>query len=241
MSRGFSIRTMSVVAGLATAVLSSTYYLMKLRQECGATPLLSCALRQAVGWGRSAETDKDGRVLEDATAAAERHRREREDAERRIRTAEELRKAAEEKLAANEARKLAEQKERAAEDARKKAAEEMVLAALDGMWQGVYSGGQNPRPVNFVMTLQVHGNSCRGRIEEPNTFGHPSAARLYANVECRLVAVRPQRLVFRKTYDGTGGQSHSVDYDGEISVDGRSVTGSWRIGTLSGPFSLARQ
>lgn len=241
MGRAFSVRTISVLAAIMAAVLSSTYYLIKLRQECGAIPLLACAMRQAVGLSEPGRSNEIDRASDEARRAAEQYKREREEAERRARAADEARRAAEERRAAEDARRLAEQKERAADEARKVAGQYAALADLGGMWQGVYAGGLNPRPVNFVMTLQVYGNTCRGRIEEPNTFGHPSAPRLYANVECRLVVGRPPRLVFRKVYDGTGGQSHSVDYDGEISLDGRSVTGTWRIGTLSGGFSLIKQ
>jgi hypothetical protein len=96
--------------------------------------------------------------------------------------------------------------------------------------------------VEFTMTLEVHGDTCRGRIEEPNTFGAPSVRHLYADVECQLVdGTLSPRLMLKKTYDGTGGQTHSVDYLGDLSADGRSVTGSWRLGTLSGRFSLTKQ
>lgn len=122
------------------------------------------------------------------------------------------------------------------------AAAQTVLADLDGTWRGVYTyATQNQPPVEFVMTMQVQGDTCRGRIEEANTFGHPSAPSLFANVECQLIVGKiPPRLVFRKVYDGTGGQFHAVDYDGEISVDRRGVTGTWRLGTQSGRFSLTR-
>lgn len=78
-------------------------------------------------------------------------------------------------------------------------------------------------------------------MEEPNTFGHPSAPKLYANVECRLlVGSGPPRLVLRKVYDGTGGQSHAVHYEGDLSWDGRTVNGNWRIGATTGRFSLTK-
>jgi hypothetical protein len=49
------------------------------------------------------------------------------------------------------------------------------------------------------------------------------------------------RLILKKTYDGMGGQTHPVDYLGDLSPDRRSVTGTWRIGTQSGRFSLTKQ
>lgn len=235
MGRALSIRTMYLLAGLAAAVLSGSYSLIKLRQECGAVPLVAC-VQQALGAREPGAIDRDGRAAEEARRSVEQSRREREEAERRIRAAEDARRVAEEKRAAEQARRLAEEKERTVG-----AGQYAALPDLGGTWRGVYAGGLNQRPVDFVMTLQV-GNTCRGRIEEPNTFGHPSAPKLYANVECRLQSSGGQsRLMFRKVYDGTGGQSHSVDYDGEVSLDGRRVTGTWRVGTLSGTFSLIRQ
>ena len=123
------------------------------------------------------------------------------------------------------------------------ASDRIDLSDLDGVWRGMYTySDQAQRPVEFTMTLQTTGNRCRGRIEEPNTFGHPSAPRLYAYVDCQLVVGRgPPRLMFRKVYDGTGGQSHGVDYDGEIASDLRGITGTWRLGTQAGRFSLIRQ
>jgi len=118
-----------------------------------------------------------------------------------------------------------------------------TLADLDGVWRGVYSYvSLDRRPVEFVLCLRAQGDACRGRSEEPNTFGHPSAALLLADVDCRLLAGKDaSRLMLRKVYDGTGGQFHAVDYEGSVSQDRRSVAGTWRIGTRSGRFSLAKQ
>jgi hypothetical protein len=120
---------------------------------------------------------------------------------------------------------------------------QLALAGLAGSWQGVYSYPDQGRDaVAFAMTLEVRGDTCRGRTEEPNSFAEPSVAYLYADVECQLAGgTLSPRLLFRKTYDGTGGQTHSVDYIGEVSPDGRSVTGTWRVGTQSGRFSLTKQ
>jgi hypothetical protein len=117
------------------------------------------------------------------------------------------------------------------------------LGELDGMWWGMYTyADRAKRPVEFTIDIRVAGSSCQGRIEEPNTFGDPLVPRLYANTDCRLLIGGGQpRLMFRKTYDGTGGQSHSVDYEGEVASDGRGITGVWRIGTQSGRFSLIKQ
>jgi hypothetical protein len=118
-----------------------------------------------------------------------------------------------------------------------------VLAGLAGTWRGAYFyANSRQRPVEFVLTLEVEGGVCRGRTEEPNTFGHRSAPKLFASVQCSLTTGTGfPRLVMRKVYDGTGGQSHAVDYVGELSADGRSLTGTWSLAGGSGSFRLSRQ
>lgn len=118
MGRTFSIRTMYLIAAFGAAILSGAYYLIKLREECGSVPLVACTM-QALGLSErvtTAEPGADGG--RSARQAAEQHKREREEAERRVRAAEKVREALdEEKRAAERARKLAEEKERAAADA----------------------------------------------------------------------------------------------------------------------------
>jgi hypothetical protein len=117
-----------------------------------------------------------------------------------------------------------------------------ALADLTGTWRGAYSYSNPGRPVEFVLTLEVAGGACHGRTEEPNTFGHPSAPKLFANIQCSLTTgPGPPRLAMRKVYDGTGGQSHGVDYVGELSADGRSITGTWSLAGSSGRFTLSTQ
>jgi hypothetical protein len=118
-----------------------------------------------------------------------------------------------------------------------------AAAALAGTWKGFFFySNPSRRPVAFTLTLEVFGGICRGRTEEPNTFGNRVEPKLFANVECSLIAgSAPPRLALRKVYDGTGGQSHGVDYIGEVSPDGRSITGTWTLPGGSGRFSLSRQ
>ena len=51
----------------------------------------------------------------------------------------------------------------------------------------------------------------------------------------------PGRLItINKTYDGTGGVSHSVIYSGTVSVDMRSITGRWAVNNARGNFTMSR-
>jgi hypothetical protein len=70
-----------------------------------------------------------------------------------------------------------------------------VLAGLAGTWQGVCSYPERGRdPVAFTMTLEVRGDTCRGRTEEPNTFGAPSVTHLYATWSAKWSTARFRRV-----------------------------------------------
>lgn len=111
---------------------------------------------------------------------------------------------------------------------------------MTGVWRGTYTYA-NGKAVPFTLTLASSGKSCQGRIEEPNTFGDKSAQNLYASITCNAGEIEPeQNFSFVKTYDGTGGQNHSVHYNGVLSRGGDELTGTWRIKDTRGSFRLAR-
>ena len=99
-------------------------------------------------------------------------------------------------------------------------------------WRGSYSYPDGKRSVAFTLTLSGSQGSVSGRTTERNTFGNKSASHLYGNVRGTISG---SSIAFTKTYDGTGGVSHSVEYRGSIS--GNSMSGTWTIGRTSGGFS----
>jgi len=103
-------------------------------------------------------------------------------------------------------------------------------------WEGTYwyAPGSREKPVNFVLEATIEGSRLAGKITEPNTFGDPSAALLYARVEGTLTG---RHLRFRKSYDGTGKVDHSVEYEGVMDAN-REVRGVWRISETTGRFEL---
>lgn len=103
---------------------------------------------------------------------------------------------------------------------------------LARVWTGYYHYNDGRQPVPFRMTLQVNGNSFRGRVTEPATFG-TGASMLSADVVGTITA---DKVTFTKTYDGTGGQTHPVQYYGTLSADGTKISGGWLIETMSGTF-----
>lgn len=114
-----------------------------------------------------------------------------------------------------------------------------ITGTLSGIWNGSYSYPDGRSSVPF--TFYFESNVCRGRSEEPNTFGNRSASKLYGNLQCATNTISPgQSISIKKTYDGTGGVSHSLDYTGIVSADLRQISGQWVIGGSRGPFIMRR-
>jgi uncharacterized caspase-like protein len=111
---------------------------------------------------------------------------------------------------------------------------------ISGVWNGTYSyASGNKPPVNF--TVSFGPNGCAGHSQEPNTFGNKSAAKLFANLTCSDAVLLPGHLItINKTYDGTGGVSHSVVYTGTVSADMRSISGRWVVNSAHGNFTMSR-
>ena len=113
---------------------------------------------------------------------------------------------------------------------------------IGGRWIGhyYYAGQQaNRAPVEFEMEVDVVApGQFRARICEPNTFGTRGVPFLYANVSGEIT---DQGLRFTKTYDGTGGQNHSVLYVGTFNRGWTMMVGTWRIDDrTTGRFDLRR-
>lgn len=108
---------------------------------------------------------------------------------------------------------------------------------LTGVWFGEYSYPLGHPPVSFIANIDDRHGEISGRIDEPNSIGMPFADRLYA----RLTGTRHEGyVILTKTYDGTGGVTHSVAYTGEIDAEGNTIEGIWRVAGWSGRFSMTR-
>ncbi len=97
-----------------------------------------------------------------------------------------------------------------------------------GTWNGQYGYNEMRRPnVNFKLTITgVDGNRFSGMISEPATFGDGTSRFLFAGVRG---TVKGGIVSFVKTYDGTGGQTHSVNYQGTLEPASRAINGGWTI------------
>lgn len=107
--------------------------------------------------------------------------------------------------------------------------------ALAGEWRGVYLGGGAPN--EFDITLTQRGQQLTGTTTERNVFTGGAAQFLLATV---VGSVNGDRMALTKTYDGTAGVSHSVEYEGRIQPGGRRIVGTWRIGATTGAFEMVR-
>jgi uncharacterized caspase-like protein len=110
---------------------------------------------------------------------------------------------------------------------------------LTGSWKGHYEypSGSGRTGVDFTQDLTFSQGLVTGYISEPNTFGDKTSKNLYASFSG---AVSGNDIKWVKTYDGTGGVSHSVTYQGKLDRAARKIVGKWQIGAgWSGPFELS--
>lgn len=110
--------------------------------------------------------------------------------------------------------------------------------SLTGIWQGLYSYANADR-VAFTATLIETGSHVSGSTHEScTTRGRRSALTLFALIDG---ARRGSILSFAKQYDGSGGWTHTVAYEGAINADATEIEGTWRVnGGISGRFLMTR-
>lgn len=111
-----------------------------------------------------------------------------------------------------------------------------AAAELTGVWKGRYFYGPKSKleSVPFEIRMRQSGEKITGLVIEPNTFGDSSAKELRASLQGNLD--KNGELNFIKTYDGSGGASHSVRYKGKLEES--SVKGTWHIGKSEGRFEM---
>ncbi len=113
--------------------------------------------------------------------------------------------------------------------------------SVDGDWVGQYHYPKEERkPVQFSLTLRQTGMGFVGRSTEPNTFGDKTSSMLFANIEGEM---KPDGHVsFKKQMDGTAGAKHFILYEGQMSKDKKTVSGTWSIPeSWSGSFEMSRR
>lgn len=102
----------------------------------------------------------------------------------------------------------------------------MVTDNLTGVWHGLYSYDFAAGPIYFVATLLCGGSWLSGTSHEAINEIHGQTLTLFAAIEGHIEG---QNVSFVKTYDGTGGWSHMVPYQGVLSTDKSEIEGTWHI------------
>lgn len=110
---------------------------------------------------------------------------------------------------------------------------------MTGLWHGtfVYPAFAGPT-TPFVANIVETDGRLAGTTMEPNLIsGLPGEE---GELEAAIAGTRQARAVdFIKTYDGKV-VDNSVDYVGQLSGDGRTVTGVWSYEAWDGTFEMHR-
>ena len=109
---------------------------------------------------------------------------------------------------------------------------------LTGVWHGLYSYRLHREPVYFVATLIDAGSFISGTTHESEVGETGAPLTLFATIEGTAAQ---GDVVFTKTYDGSNGWTHGVDYVGSLSADACEIEGRWTIGRKAeGRFLMIR-
>jgi hypothetical protein len=117
-------------------------------------------------------------------------------------------------------------------------AEAQVGTGLAGDWQGGYISSDGADVNTFNVKLAQAGGAISGTIYEVNAFGDTSRALFLTSTFNGTVSGRQVR--FTKTYDGSGGASHSVTYSGTLEANNRRVRGTYNASGATGTFEMVR-
>lgn len=112
---------------------------------------------------------------------------------------------------------------------------------LTGVWTGEfkYPADSDRDPVKFQLVLIQDGKTIAGFMKEPNTFGkRKDEPYLHAVIKGTFDA-KTGKIKFTKTYDGTGGESHDVAYEGKLEKS--KVDGTWKIDDYGGKFTMEKK
>jgi hypothetical protein len=108
---------------------------------------------------------------------------------------------------------------------------------LDGAWRGAYISDNGVDINTFDVTFDQSGTTLNGTVLEVNIMGDSKTLFLTSTLAGKREGARVR---FTKTYDGSGGVSHSVAYEGMIDATGRRIVGTYDAGGSGGEFEIAR-
>ncbi|MEM6585527.1 MAG: hypothetical protein AAF692_07205 [Pseudomonadota bacterium] len=108
---------------------------------------------------------------------------------------------------------------------------------LTGKWDGVFQYPQDHMPTTpFLAEIVEEAGAFSGTTIEPDLYNDSSA-------NARINGHRSGRSVdFTKSYGGRDrGYENPVDYVGQLSEDGLTITGVWSLKDWNGTFEMARE
>jgi hypothetical protein len=108
---------------------------------------------------------------------------------------------------------------------------------ITGVWHGLYSYDVAMDPVYFVATLMSGASWISGTSHEAAHGEEGLPLTLFASLDGNRADTQ---IAFTKTYDGTGGWSHSVAYSGTLSPDATEIEGTWAIPDENGQMFTGR-
>jgi hypothetical protein len=114
----------------------------------------------------------------------------------------------------------------------------LPATGITGDWAGGYISSDGADVNTFNVKLRQTGGTISGTIYEVNAFGDTTRALFLTSTFSGTIANRQVR--FTKTYDGSGGASHSVVYTGTLEPNNRRIRGTFNAGGATGTFEMVR-
>jgi hypothetical protein len=108
---------------------------------------------------------------------------------------------------------------------------------LGGAWSGLYFYPGYGEPISFAAILIDAGTYFSGSCHEYEAIVSPTRTLLHATVRGRRAGTA---VSFTKTYDGSGGWNHSVNYEGTLNAAATEIEGRWNVDGLVGTFLMTR-
>lgn len=104
---------------------------------------------------------------------------------------------------------------------------------LSPEWRGTYYYTSGQAPASFDAHIRLSGSDAfSGDVD--NEYINNVSLHAYVT-EGRVIG---RRISWTKTYDGRNGLRNSVLYQGEISPDGSTITGTWSTEGIHGSFVM---
>jgi hypothetical protein len=110
--------------------------------------------------------------------------------------------------------------------------------SVSGTWKGGWVSASGEDVNTFDVSLTQRGTRLVGTLTEVNTIGDSATALFLTSTLTGEINGSSVRFV--KTYDGSGGVSHSVSYVGTLEAGGRRIRGTFNVSGNNGVFEMVR-